>query len=60
MKLRLQITENYFSHNGTLYKDTVVVTKDDDWKNKDVVKVTDLSGKIYRLDRKYLSNLHQS
>ena len=56
MKQKLKLKENYFSHNGTLYKGDKVLTTDPMWMTKDVVKVTDLSGRIYRLDSKLLSD----
>lgn len=56
MKQKLKLKENYFSHNGTLYKGDKVLTTDPMWMTKDVVKVTDLSGRIYRLESKLLSN----
>ncbi len=56
MKKKLKLKENYFSHNGTLYKGDYVLTTDLMWKTKDVVKVTDLSGRIYILENKYLSD----
>ena len=56
MKQKLKLKENYFSHNGTLYKGDKVLTTDPMWMTKDIVKVTDLSGRIYRLDRKYLTD----
>lgn len=56
MKQKLKLKENYFSHNGTLYKGDKVLTTDPMWMTKDVVKVTDLSGRIYRLDRRYLTD----
>ena len=56
MKQKLKLKENYFSHNGTLYKGDKVLTTDPMWMTKNVVKVTDLSGRIYRLDRRYLTD----
>ena len=56
MKQKLRLKENYFSHNGTLYKGDKVLTTDPMWMTKDVVKVTDLSGRIYRLESKLLSD----
>ncbi len=56
MKQKLKLKENYFSHNGTLYKGDKVLTTDPMWMTKSIVKVTDLSGRIYRLDRKYLTD----
>lgn len=56
MKQKLKLKENYFSHNGTLYKGDKVLTTDPMWMTKDVVKVTDLSGRIYRLESKLLSD----
>ena len=56
MKQKLKLKENYFSHNGTLYKGDYVLTTDSMWMTKDVVKVTDLSGRIYRLESKLLSD----
>lgn len=56
MKQKLKLKETYFSHNGTLYKGDKVLTTDPMWMTKDVVKVTDLSGRIYRLESKLLSD----
>ena len=56
MKQKLKLKETYFSHNGTLYKGDKVLTTDPMWMTKSIVKVTDLSGRIYRLDRKYLTD----
>ena len=56
MKQKLKLKENYFSHNGTLYKGDKVLTTDPMWMTKSIVKVTDLSGRIYRLDSKILSD----
>jgi len=56
MKQKLKLKENYFSHNGTLYKGDYVLTTDAMWMTKDIVKVTDLSGRIYRLERTLLSD----
>lgn len=58
MKQKLKLKENYFSHNGTLYKGDKVLTTDPMWMTKDVVKVTDLSGRIYRLESKLLTDSH--
>ena len=56
MKSKLKITETYFSANGTLYKGDSVICLDPMWMTKSIVKVTDLSGRIYRLDSKLLSD----
>ena len=56
MKQKLKLTETYFSHNGTLYKGDYVLTTDPMWMTKDIVKVTDLAGRIYRLQKKYLTD----
>ena len=56
MKQKLKLKENYFSHNGTLYKGDKVLTTDPMWMTKSIVKVTDLSGRIYRLESKLLSD----
>ena len=56
MKSKLKITETYFSANGTLYKGDSVICLDPMWMTKDIVKVTDLSGRIYRLESKLLSD----
>jgi len=58
MKQKLYLTETFFSHNGTLYKGDKVLTMDPMWMTKDIVKVTDLSGRIYRLESKFLTNRH--
>jgi hypothetical protein len=56
MKSKLKITETYFSANGTLYKGDSVICLDPMWMTKDIVKVTDLAGRIYRLQKKYLTD----
>jgi hypothetical protein len=58
MKQKLALKETYFSHNGTLYKGDKVLTMDPKWMTKDIVKVTDLSGRIYRLESKLLTDSH--
>ena len=58
MKQKLKLKETYFSHNGTLYKGDKVLTTDLMWMTKDIVKVTDLSGRIYRLESKLLTDSH--
>tara|TARA_B100000287_G_scaffold271706_1_gene255822 strand:- start:190 stop:366 length:177 start_codon:yes stop_codon:yes gene_type:complete len=58
MKQKLKLKETYFSHNGTLYKGDKVLTTDPMWMTKDIVKVTDLSGRIYRLESKLLTDSH--
>ena len=58
MKQKLYLKETYFSHNGTLYKGDKVLTMDPMWMTKDFVKVTDLSGRIYKLERKILTDSH--
>ena len=58
MKQKLYLKETYFSHNGTLYKGDKVLTTDPMWMTKDIVKVTDLSGRIYRLESKLLTDSH--
>ena len=56
MKSKLKITETYFSANGTLYKGDSVICLDPMWMTKDIVKVTDLSGRIYRIKSKMLTD----
>ena len=56
MKSKLKITETYFSANGTLYKGDSVICLDPMWMTKDIVKVTDLSGRIYRIESKMLTD----
>ena len=46
------------SHNGTLYKGDKVLTMDPTWMTKNFVKVTDLSGRIYKLESKILTDSH--
>jgi len=58
MKQKLYLKETYFCHNGTLYKDDKVLTTDPMWMTKDFVKVTDLSGRIYKLESKILTDSH--
>ena len=58
MKQKLYLKETYFSHNGTLYKGDKVLTTDPMWMTKDIVKVTDLSVRIYRLESKLLTDSH--
>jgi len=60
MKIRLKLKENYISANGALYSNQVVMTQDPEWSSKEVVKITDLAGKIYRLPKKYLARLSKS
>ncbi len=60
MKIRLELKENYFSANGALYKKQVVMTEDPEWSSQEVVKITDLSGKIFRLPKIYLTRLSKS
>tara|TARA_R100000005_G_C4898923_1_gene142056 strand:+ start:123 stop:302 length:180 start_codon:yes stop_codon:yes gene_type:complete len=56
-KIRIKVCEDYFSAEGALYSGSVVITDDKEWPLKDNVKVTDLSGKIYRLPIKNLSKV---
>lgn len=48
-KIRIKVCKDYFSSDGALYSGSVVITDDKEWPLKDIVKVTDLAGKIYRL-----------
>jgi|TARA_B100000902_G_C27003931_1_gene761282 hypothetical protein len=56
-KIRIKVCEDYFSAEGALYSGSVVLTNDKEWPLKDNVKVTDLSGKIYKLPVKNLSKV---
>ena len=56
-KIRIKVCEDYFSAEGALYSGSVVITDDKEWPLKDNVKVTDLSGKIYKLPVKNLSKV---
>ena len=56
-KIRIKVRKEYFSAEGALYSGSVVITDDKEWPLKDNVKVTDLSGKIYRLPVRNLSKV---
>tara|TARA_Y100000592_G_C5242997_1_gene209207 strand:+ start:341 stop:520 length:180 start_codon:yes stop_codon:yes gene_type:complete len=56
-KIRIKVCEDYFSSEGALYSGSVVITDDKEWPLKQNVKVTDLSGKIYRLPVRNLSKV---
>ena len=56
-KIRIKVCKDYFSAEGALYSGSVVITNDKTWPLKEIVKVTDLSGKIYRLPVKNLSKV---
>lgn len=56
-KIRIKVCKDYFSAEGALYSGSVVITTDKTWPLKEIVKVTDLSGKIYRLPVKNLSKI---
>lgn len=56
-KIRIKVRKDYFSAEGALYSGSVVMTEDKEWPLKDNVKVTDLSGKIYRLPVNNLSKV---
>ena len=56
MKIKLKMVETYSSSNGTLYKGDYVLTTDQTWTEKESVKITDLSGRIYKLKKEYLTN----
>jgi hypothetical protein len=56
-KIRIKVCKDYFSAEGALYSGSVVITDDKTWPLKEIVKVTDLSGKIYRLPVNNLSKV---
>jgi|TARA_B100000287_G_scaffold235318_1_gene221603 hypothetical protein len=56
-KIRIKVCKDYFSAEGALYSGSVVITNDKTWPLKEIVKVTDLSGKIYRLPVNNLSKV---
>lgn len=56
-KIRIKVCKDYFSAEGALYSGSVVITTDKTWPLKESVKVTDLSGKIYKLPVNNLSKV---
>jgi len=46
-KTRYKLIKDYFSVDGALYKDTIVVCEEESIQKKGNVKVTDLSGKPF-------------
>jgi len=56
MKQKLKMAETHYSANGTIYKGDYVLTTDPVWMTKEVVKITDLAGRIFKVKRNILTN----
>lgn len=49
---KYKINENIETNNGMLYKGDIVIIEGD--KDTEILTVTDLTGKIFHIDRKYV------